>query len=109
MANTSRVRVPPYSVEDAINLYTSTPCIRRTHIKDLFHVSNTTAGQLKKLAEEKMREKGISIMDSCSVSVDAAFEAWGIDINDLMRRQQMRDRIERRRNRAGKDGIAPCG
>lgn len=99
MASTSRVRVPPYSVEDAVRLYTDMPNIRREHIIKLFHVCESTAGKLKKLAEEKMREKGMSVMDSCSVNIDAAYEAWGIDINDLMRRQQMRDRIDCRRGR----------
>ena len=97
MTDMSRVRIPPYSVEDAVNLYLDMPNIRRTHIKELFHVSDTTAGHLKKMAEVKMREKGMSIMDTSAVNIDAAFEAWGIDINDLMRRQQMRDRIDRRR------------
>lgn len=79
------VRVPQIEdIEFAIKLYYSKPQIGNKDISELFpHSGSSTICGLKKAAAQKMAEKGEMRYNSLLVSTKTAYEAWGIDINDL--------------------------
>lgn len=105
-----RVRIPRFNLDKAVELYNAGPYIGTKEIMELFGVSDNTAAKLKKLALAKQEEKGRSRWDSRAVSIDCAYEAWGLDIDDLKRRQLSQDKIEKRRREWGiKEGCPPCG
>ena len=94
MSNTKiSIRIPRLrDIEDAIRIYYENIEIGTKEIKELFisrndtYISNSTAMKLKKIAKEKMAEKEIKNWDASRVNTKAAFEAWGLEINDLEKR-----------------------
>ena len=96
--NKERVRIPKLrDIDYAVSLY-KYPHIDNRDIMQLFGCSRTKALQLKKLGQAQEDEEGV--MRYCgmtTVSTACAYRAWGIDIEDLMRRQLADDKIRRRK------------
>ena len=94
MSNTKiSIRIPRLrDIEGAIRIYYENIEIGTKEIKELFisrndtYISNSTAMKLKKIAKEKMAEKETQNWDASRVNTKAAFEAWGLEINDLEKR-----------------------
>ena len=79
------VRIPQViSLVIAIRLYYERIELSNADIEMLFgkHSSSTIA-KLKKMAQDKMIEKNIMSLNALCVNTAAAYEAWGLDINDL--------------------------
>lgn len=79
------VRIPQViSLAIAIRLYYERIELSNADIEMLFgkHSSSTIA-KLKKMAQDKMIEKNIMSLNALCVNTAAAYEAWGLNINDL--------------------------
>lgn len=83
-----RVRVPQFEdLKTAIVLYHSRVELSNADIKKLFGAHcNNTISKLKALAREKMAENNVPAWNPQHVNTAAAYEAWGLDIEDLERR-----------------------
>ena len=85
---TNEVRVPPIvSVEAAVKVYWSYPEMGNAEMRMLFgNRSPSKFALLKKKAFTFMKEQDMFSTSSVRVNTDAAFQAWGLDIDDLMKR-----------------------
>lgn len=88
MLKTSKVHIPEItSLETAIRLYYENLELGNTEIKELFRVaSGKKILTLKQMAKERMEEQDIPLWNALRVNTKTAYEAWGLDINDLERR-----------------------
>ncbi len=86
--NNIRVRIPQVrSIEGAVRLYYEKSELTNSDIKQLFDVhSSATIMKLKNLARERMTERNIPIWNAQNVNTAAAYEAWGLSIDDLEQR-----------------------
>lgn len=76
-------------IDTALRIYYQKPEIGCKEIKELFNVtSSTTISKLKNAARDKMSEKNIKTFGQYSVNTEAAYEAWGIDVENLTRRRK---------------------
>ena len=85
-----RVRIPQVvDLEGAIKMYYRRIELSNADIETLFgkHSSSTIA-KLKKMAQNKMVENNVMSLNALYVNTAAAYEAWGLDINDLEHRFQ---------------------
>lgn len=84
----TRVRVPQITdLRTAIELYLKRSELSTQDIEALFgNISKGSMVKLKQLAREKIAEKGIRVWNPRHVNTEAAYEAWGLDIEDLKRR-----------------------
>lgn len=74
-------------ISKAVELYYSRAQLDSDDVSELFGgVSRSTVCHLKQKARNLMKEKGLPIWDSKHVETKAAFEAWGLDIEDLEKR-----------------------
>lgn len=81
----------------AVELYYSRIDLSNSDIKRLFGgVSANKISSLKKLADAQRREKGMASWDPRRVNTMCAFEAWGLDIEDLERRLKALRRFEKK-------------
>lgn len=82
------MRVPPIaSLETAIRLYYEKIELYNGDIRELFgKVSGTKIARLKELGREVMRKSDIPSWNARAVNTQAAYEAWGLEIDDLERR-----------------------
>ncbi len=74
------------NLEKCIEVYYKTHEIGNRDIEEIFGVKKVKACRLKKLVKELMKKKGTRIFDSLKVNTEVAFEAWGLDIDDMERR-----------------------
>lgn len=83
-----KIRIPEISgIETAIRLYWEKIELSSKDIKELFHpVGNEKVVRLKEVANERIAELGIPVWNAGKVNTAVAFEAWGLDINDLEKR-----------------------
>lgn len=88
MKTKTRVRIPQItSLETAIELYLKKSELSSEDIKALFgDICKDRVVKLKRLAREKIAEKGVMVWNPRYVNTAAAYEAWGLDIDDLKRR-----------------------
>ena len=88
MLKTSKVHIPEItSLETAIRLYYENLELGNTEIKELFRVaSSKKILTLKQMAKKRMEEQDIPLWNALRVNTKTAYEAWGLDINDLERR-----------------------
>ena len=79
------VRIPPItSPETAIKVYYLHPDLGNKEITELFgKCSSATITRLKGKARDKMLELGTPVWNANRVNTQVAYEAWGLDINDL--------------------------
>jgi hypothetical protein len=82
------IRTPEISsIETAIRLYWEKIELSTKDIKELFHpVGNKKVVLLKETAKEKMAENQTPSWNALRVNTKTAYEAWGLDIDDLERR-----------------------
>lgn len=84
---TVNVRIPqPVSLQTAIRIYYENIEIGNREINELFGVKGQTILKLKKVAKEKMDEDKIPNWNALKVNTKTAYQAWGLDINDLEKR-----------------------
>lgn len=86
-----RVHIPKIAdIPTALRVFYTYPELNNAEIKELFpSACSTTIAKLKKKAFERMREKGVLAWGTYSVNTKAAFEAWGLDAEDLKERYEM--------------------
>lgn len=84
----SRVNIPQIGdLKTAITLYYTKPSIGNAEIALLFPgIGNDRICKLKHLAREKAAEKNKLQWNSLTVLTPEAYEAWGLDIDDLEKR-----------------------
>ena len=84
------VRIPQViSLFIAIKLYYERIELSNADIESLFGKhSSTTVAKLKRLAQDKMIEKNVMSLNALCVNTVAAYEAWGLDIDDLEHRYE---------------------
>lgn len=83
------VRIPQIkSLETAIRIYYEKIELKNADIMELFGVSLSRAKlvKMKEIAKEIMDEENILSYDATAVNTDAAYRAWGLNIDDLERR-----------------------
>ena len=74
-------------ITKAVELYYSRAQLSSEDVSALFGgVSRATVCNLKQKARVLMKERGLPIWDSKHVETKTAFEAWGLDIDDLEKR-----------------------
>ena len=86
--NTSRVRIPEISnLETAIRLYYEKIELGNKEITELFrNIGYKKATALKEVAKQKMDEDDVPQWNALRVNTKTAYEAWGLNIDDLERR-----------------------
>ncbi|MCI8589710.1 MAG: hypothetical protein HFE77_03250 [Clostridiales bacterium] len=78
---------PVKNMETALYIYWNYPEIGNKEIAALFGLSGTaTLARYKKIARQRMDEKGVECRGFACVDTATAFEAWGIDVGDLENR-----------------------
>lgn len=83
------VNVKNPNIDTAIRIYYENPEIGNQEIKELFvEISDTTIRKMKKIALKLMTERDQKSFRPYTVNTATAYEAWGMDIADLERRQQ---------------------
>ncbi len=82
------MRIPEISsLETAIRLYWEKIELRSSDIKVLFgRIGSEKVVQLKKQAQELMDERHTPQWNASRVNTKVAYEAWGLDIDDLEKR-----------------------
>lgn len=73
-------------IETAVILYYSRIELNNSDIKKLFGCGDNTALKLKKIAKEKAIKENYQRIDARLVPTKAAYEAWGLNIEDLEKR-----------------------
>ncbi len=101
VAKKNTVRVPqPVSTETAIQLYYSKTELSNKDIAILFgKIGSARITKLKNLAEKKRKDAQVQLWNAFNVNTKIAYQAWGIDIDEL----------ERRYNRLKKLGLQEVG
>lgn len=96
MESKIRVRIPQItSVETALQLYYNRIELSGADIKELFgEISNCTIAKLKNKARELMNERSTPIWNAQNVNTEVAFEAWGLNIENLERRYSKIQKLE---------------
>ena len=83
----ARVRVPALQdIPNAIRIYYEKHELTSADIKELFGCCAATAKKMKDMARKLMGERDVPNWNALAVNTDCAFEAWGLDIDDLERR-----------------------
>ena len=92
------VRIPQLSdISLAVELYYSRIDLSNDDIKKLFGgIGGSKITALKKLADARRREVGMASWNPRRVNTVCAFEAWGLDIEDLERRLKALRRFEKK-------------
>lgn len=86
-----RVRVPQITdLKTAIELYLKKSELTSNDILTLFggNICKDTVMKLKNVARDKMEENHVRVWNTSCVNTAAAYEAWGLDIDDLKHRLQ---------------------
>lgn len=83
------VRIPQIAgIETAIRIYYERIELKNADIMELFGM-NLSRGKIVKMKEAAkviMDEENIQSYDATAVNTDAAYRAWGLNIDDLERR-----------------------
>ncbi len=75
-------------VKTAVDFYDMYPELSTKEIRELFDVSSSTAGILKRKAKQQMVEDDTYTFLPSNVETTSAYKAWGIDINNYRRRYE---------------------
>ncbi len=104
MQSQIRVRIPQItSIETALRLYYERIELSSSDIKELFgKVSDCTVAKLKNRAREIMREENTPVWNARNVNTEAAYKAWGLEIESLERRFAKIRKMETKACRDGK-------
>lgn len=97
------VRTPKItSLETAVRIYWENTEIGTAEMTELFGAHGKDLfSRLKKRAREVMAEKHLGTFGAYTVSTTAAYEAWGLDINDLEARLKKIQKLEKAREKVG--------
>ena len=83
---TGRVRVPQVrDIETVLRIYYERLELSNKDIRTLFETSAGTVYRLKAVAKEEMDAMGLQCWNATHVNTEAAYKAWGIDIERLER------------------------
>jgi hypothetical protein len=84
------MNIPPItSINAALSVYYNNLEIGNNEIKELFRVrSSATIARLKKAVRAEMDKQGLYSYSANKVNTVVAYQAWGIDVNDLEKRRQ---------------------
>lgn len=83
---TGRVRVPQVrDIETALRLYYERLELSNKDIKELFGVAPSTISRLKALVREAQEREGVQCWNATHVNTEAAYKAWGLDIQKMER------------------------
>lgn len=83
------------SIDTAISTYYSCIALYTDNIRDLFNgISSSTVTKLKNLARKKMSENGHIPLNSKCVNTEDAYEAWGLDIEQLKAKNSELKRLQ---------------
>ncbi|MCD7773166.1 MAG: hypothetical protein LUH08_03810 [Ruminococcus sp.] len=75
-------------VKTAVDFYDMYPELGTKEIRELFDVSSSTAGILKRKAKQQMVEDDTYTFLPSNVETSSAYKAWGIDINNYRKRYE---------------------
>ena len=76
------------SIENALKIYYENAEMGNKEIKCLFgNRSSATISRLKKLVRAEMIKRSVPTFNAYKVNTVIAYDAWGIDINDLENRR----------------------
>lgn len=79
----------PYKdLDTALHIYYRYSELETAQICELFDVSRSTAKRYKNMALEKQCENKNKTMSPTAVNTEDAYEAWGIDVNDIEKRRR---------------------
>jgi len=83
------MNIPRISSHDtAIRIYYEYVEIGNNEIKELFgKLSPATISKLKRLVIDDMNANGVKSYRKYNVNAKSAYEIWGIDVEDLVRRK----------------------
>lgn len=73
-------------IETAVKIFYTYPELGTKQVQELYDCGRNKATELKAIARKLQDEKGILTYSSSSVNTRCAYEAWGIDIEDLEKR-----------------------
>ena len=82
---------PIASIDTQLRIYYEHAEIGTDEVRTLFgqNISDSTVSKLKKLARAKMVDMEVQyVFSRFCVNTEAAYAAWGIDVNDLERRKK---------------------
>lgn len=84
------MNIPPIkSIDTALKIFYSYPELGNKEITALFgRRSSATVSRLKKLAKAEMNGRNVLSYGANKVNTPAAFDAWGIDVEDLESRMR---------------------
>lgn len=81
------------NVDLAIEYYLNANRLGSQEIMRLYDCGHSTAAKLKKMAKKQESEDGIITPSRATVGVLSAYKAWGIDAEELIRRQQIKQKF----------------
>lgn len=84
-----------YDGATALEIYYTHTEIENADIQRLFNCASSTATRLKKKAKELMAKRTIRTWDASKVDTATAYEAWGIDIEEVEKRLTKLNRLKK--------------
>jgi len=90
--------IPPItSVEHSVWLYYAKNELGNAEIRGLFgDRADATICRLKELAREVQRERDVKTWQTYTVNTECAYEAWGLDVEDLEKRAKKLQKLMKR-------------
>ena len=80
----------PVDIDTAIRIYYQYPEINNKQMRELFgSISSTTEAKYKKAVMAVQMERGVKTMQLHTVNTKVAYEVWGIDVEDLVKRRNI--------------------
>lgn len=77
----------------ALDLYLDEDRIGIQDIMKLFNCKESTARRLKDLAKQQEQTDGIVSPSKTTVSIVSAYKAWGIDIHQLIKKRELKQKL----------------
>lgn len=74
------------NVQEAVKIYLTTTALGTDEIMRIFGCRSSTAGKIKKIAQEQEKKDGLLRPSKYTVNTISAYKAWGLDIKDLRKR-----------------------
>lgn len=81
------------NVDLAIEYYLNADRLGSQEIMNLYDCGHSTAAKLKKMAKNQESEDRIITPSRTTVGILSAYKAWGIDAEELIRRQQIKQNL----------------
>ncbi len=82
------VRAKPADIDVLLRVYYENPELGSAEIRQLYPTAGAhTIDKLKKIALQEMAERKVKSFRMYTVNTEIAYEAWGLDVASLERRQ----------------------